>query len=113
VQLEWQKESCMPPVAAVELMPNVFAAVPCAPDRPSPKPSCLAGFAVLHYKGVNESLPTTKTPQPGSVQPWTFEQEAKIIASSTLLQVNMVSICMILELDHLYGLRCRPWMLVC
>ncbi len=43
---------------------------------------------MLHYKGVNESLPTTKTPQPGSVQPWTFEQEAKIVASSALMQVG-------------------------
>ena len=59
--------------------------------------SCPAGFAVLHYKGANESLPTTKTPQPGSVQPWTFEQEAKIVASSALLQASDAGVCSILE----------------
>lgn len=52
---------------------------------PSP---LLAGYGVLHYKDADEALPATKAPQPGSVQPWTFEQEAQIVMSSALLQVG-------------------------
>lgn len=48
-----------------------------------------AGYAILHYKGANETLPATKAPQPGSVEPWTLEQEAKIVASSALLEVGL------------------------
>lgn len=52
------------------------------------RPGSPSGYGVLHYKDADEALPATKAPQPGSVQPWTFEQEAQIVMSSALLQAG-------------------------
>ncbi|KAL4428183.1 hypothetical protein ABPG75_002272 [Micractinium tetrahymenae] len=48
------------------------------------RPGSPSGYAVLRYKGAAEALPTTPLPQPGSVTPWTVEQEAQIVMNSQL-----------------------------
>lgn len=53
---------------------------------------------MLHYKGTNETLPPTPTPQPQSVQPWTLQQAGQIVMSSALLQVRRA-----------LRLACRLW----
>ncbi len=46
------------------------------------------GFAVLQYKGANETLPATPTPQPGAVEPWTEPQAAMVSPEGVLLLLH-------------------------
>lgn len=59
------------------------ACLPASPACPQVqyRPGSPAGYAVLRYKGAEEKLPATPPPQPGSVQPWTFQQAAQVMAS--------------------------------
>lgn len=44
-----------------------------------------AGYAILRYKGAKEALPSVPLPQPGSVAPWTPQQENKLVVMSSAL----------------------------
>lgn len=44
-----------------------------------------SGYAILRYKGAKEALPSVPLPQPGSVAPWTPQQENKLVVMSSAL----------------------------
>ena len=81
-QPQWAGGGC----AAMPAADAQLAAYCCAGRGPTalvPSRTCPlgAGYAVLHYKGAEEKLPSTKPTQPGSVAPWTLEQAARIVAA--------------------------------
>ncbi|PSC72468.1 L-ascorbate oxidase-like [Micractinium conductrix] len=52
------------------------------------RPGSPSGYAVLHYRGAADALPTTPPPQPQTVGPWGLPELAMIVMSSTLLAAN-------------------------